>query len=275
MRVVPAISLLVSLSLLAGCSGNKAPNAAPSASPPATSSAAPPSPATPPAQTPVTARAVHDNNDLYEFDYSYPASAGAIPALKALLDTDLDKTRTGLIADAREGRKLSQESDFPYHPYSHHIEWQVVTDLPAWLSMSTLVGTYSGGAHPNYGYDTILWDRIAGKRRAPTDLFASKSALSASLRAPFCKELDRQRAKKRGGEEPSGRISEFAECIDPAEQTVILGSSNGKAFDRIGVLVAPYAAGPYAEGSYEVTVPVTASVLAAVKPEFRNSFVAK
>jgi hypothetical protein len=72
-----------------------------------------------------------------------------------------------------------------------------------------------------------------------------------------------------------GGITEFEECIDPAEQTVILGSSNGKAFDRIGVLVSPYAAGPYAEGSYEVTVPVTAKALAAIKPEFRNSFVVK
>jgi len=150
-----------------------------------------------------------------------------------------------------------------------------VTDLPAWLSLSTLVGFYTGGAHPNYVYDTILWDRIAGKRRAPADLFASKAALAASIREPFCKELDKQRARKREGQDLGGGISEFEQCIDPTEQTVILGSSNGKAFDRIGVLVSPYAAGPYAEGSYEVTVPVTAKVLAAVKPEFRATFVAR
>ncbi|MFM2371785.1 MAG: hypothetical protein RIS85_1507 [Pseudomonadota bacterium] len=275
MRVVPAISLLVSAAVMAGCSGDKTPNASSSASPSAAAPAAPAPPAAPSAQTPVTAREVHESNDLYEFDYTYPANAGAIPALKDLLDKDLEKARSELAADAREGQTASKEGGFPFNPYSHSVEWKVVTDLPAWLSLSTLVGFYSGGAHPNYGYDTILWDRIAGKRRAPVDLFTSKAALSAAIRAPFCKELDKQRAKKRGGEALGGGITEFEECIDPAEQTVILGSSNGKAFDRIGVLVSPYAAGPYAEGSYEVTVPVTAKALAAIKPEFRNSFVVK
>jgi hypothetical protein len=179
------------------------------------------------------------------------------------------------VSDAKEGQKDAKENGYPFNPYSHSVEWQVVTDLPAWLSMSTLVGFYSGGAHPNYGYETILWDRIAGKRRVPAELFASKAALAAAIRAPFCKELDKQRARKRDGLDRGSGITEFDECIDPAAQTVILGSSNGKAFDRIGVLVSPYAAGPYAEGSYEVTVPVTQKVLAAVKPEFKAAFVAR
>ena len=64
----------------------------------------------------------------------------------------------------------------------------------------------------------------------------------------------------------------FYDCIKPSEQTVILGSSNGKAFDKIGILVGPYAAGPYAEGDYELTFPVTARLLAAAKPEYRAAF---
>lgn len=227
-----------------------------------------------PVQTPVAAREVHEDNELYQFDYSYPASAGAVPALKALLDADLEKTRSNLKTEATEAQKLSKDGSFPFNPYSHSVEWTVVTDLPAWLSLSTIVGTYTGGAHPNYVFDTLLWDRIAGKRRAPADLFVSKAALSAAIRDPFCKELDRQRAKKRQGQD-AGEIDEFSKCIDPVAETVILGSSNGKAFDRIGVLVAPYSAGPYAEGDYEVTVPVTQKVLDAVKPEFKPTFVVR
>jgi hypothetical protein len=67
---------------------------------------------------------------------------------------------------------------------------------------------------------------------------------------------------------------EFDACLDPASVTVILGSANGQGFDRIGFLIDPYAAGPYAEGDYEVTLPVTGKVLAAVKPEFRSAFAA-
>ena len=53
---------------------------------------------------------------------------------------------------------------------------------------------------------------------------------------------------------------------------MILGSSNRKTFTRIGILVAPYSAGPFAEGTYEVTVPVTPAIIAAVKPQYRASF---
>ena len=73
----------------------------------------------------------------------------------------------------------------------------------------------------------------------------------------------------------AGSADMFDECIDPVAETVILGSSNGQSFNRIGILVPPYEAGPYAEGDYEVTVPVTSAVLAAVKPEYRSSFSAK
>lgn len=264
------VLFLTPLVLLAACSGEKPPAPAPSTNAPV----AAPMPPEPPVQTPVTAREVHEKNELYEFDYSYPAVAGAVPELKALLDKELEEARRELKAQATEGRKAAKESGFPYHPYTHTVEWKVVTDLPAWLSLSTVVGFYSGGAHPNYVYDTVLWDRIAAKRRAPVDLFTSKEALRGAIRARFCEELDRQRARKRSGS-GMGDIPEFSDCIDPTEQTVILGSSNGKAFDRIGILVAPYAAGPYAEGDYEVTLPVTQKVLDAVRPEFKAAFVAR
>lgn len=261
--------LMVSVLALAACSVKEEnPTAAASENPTTVAPAAPEVPA----QTPVAAREVDEENDTYDFAYSYPASAGAIPALKAVLDAELVKSRRDLKTEAEEGKKLAKESGFPFNPYSYSVEWKVVTDLPAWLSLSTLVGTYSGGAHPNYVFDTVLWDRIAGKRRNPVDLFVSKAALTAAIRAPFCKELDRQRARKRQGEGIGG-IPEFDECIDPLEQTVILGSSNGKAFDRIGVLVPPYAAGPYVEGDYEVTLPVTQKVLDAVRPDFKATFV--
>ncbi|MDT0508782.1 PdaC/SigV domain-containing protein [Novosphingobium sp. MMS21-SN21R] len=271
MRAIALIPLLV----VAACSVSREPDASASASAEPSAMATPPVPPSLPVQTPVTARSVTEENDLYEFTYSYPAAAGAVPALKEWLDADLDKARAELVSDAKEGQADAKTNGYPFNPYSHSVEWQVVTDLPAWLSLSTLVGFYSGGAHPNYGYDTILWDRIAGKRRVPADLFTSKAALSAAIRDAFCKELDKQRARKREGQDLGGGVTEFDQCIDPAEQTVILGSSNGKAFDRIGVLVSPYAAGPYAEGSYEVTVPVTPKVLAAVKPEFKAAFVAR
>ena len=41
------------------------------------------------------------------------------------------------------------------------------------------------------------------------------------------------------------------------------------------MVVAPYAAGPYVEGDYEVTLPVTAKLLALVRPQYRKFFAVK
>ena len=61
----------------------------------------------------------------------------------------------------------------------------------------------------------------------------------------------------------------FDECQKVADATVLAGSSNGKAFDRIGIWFGPYVAGPYAEGAYELNFPVDAKVRAAVKAAAR------
>jgi len=232
--------------------------------------------ASPAAKVPVTAREVSVSDDLMEFSYSYPASAGAVPALRALLDADIAKQKKDLRVQAIGMRKEARESGFPFRPPGYWAAWQTVTDLPGWLSLSAEVSTYEGGAHPNHGFDTILWDRQAGRRRDPVDLFSSGTALSAAIRASFCRALDAQRREKRGGDgRLDGGIGEFDACIDPLENgTLILGSSGGQAFDRLGILVPPYNAGPYAEGSYEVTLPVTGAVMRAVRPEFRAAFAA-
>lgn len=261
--------------LLVACQQEKA-TSEPTAGASASAKPASPMPPVPAPGAKSVARAVKESNDLYEFEYSYPAQAGGIPELKAWLDADLDKQKAELVKASKEDKASAATGDYPYNAHSASTEWKVVTDLPGWLSLSTLVAGYSGGAHPNYAYGSILWDRVANRRREVSDLFQSKSALSDAIRAPFCNALDAQRARKRQvAKIDRGSGDEFDQCIDPLESTLILGSSNHRAFDRIGVLVAPYSAGPYAEGDYEVTLPVTPAVIAALKPEYRPVFVAK
>jgi hypothetical protein len=222
------------------------------------------------------ARAVKEENDLYDFEYSYPAQAGGIPDLKAWLDADLARQKADLVKGAKEDKAAAAGESFPYNAHSASSEWKVVTDLPGWLSLSTIVGSFTGGAHPNYGYSAILWDKAANRRREVPDLFQSKAALSDAIRPAFCNALDAQRARKRQvAKIDRGSGDEFDQCIDPLEAALILGSSNHQTFDRIGVLVGPYSAGPYAEGDYEVTLPVTLAILAAVKPEYRAAFAVK
>lgn len=219
-----------------------------------------------------TARKVAVENELYSFAYAWPAAASAIPQLAAALEADLARQQGELAAQAAEDRKAREGEDFPYHQHMRTIEWQVVTQIPGWLSLSSHGAGYSGGAHGMTWFGSLLWDKAANQEREVTDLFKSAAALSAAIRTPFCAALDRERARRRGA--PVNRASgdTFDECIDPVKSTLILGSSNRRQFDRIGVLVGPYEAGPYAEGEYEVTLPVTAAVLAGVRPEYRAAF---
>lgn len=230
-----------------------------------------PLPEASPSAAPVE-RKVAERNDAFEFEYSWPAAASAIPELVVELEADLARQRRELAAAAREGQAAARENGLTYNPYAHAVNWSVVTELPGWLSLSAAAYSYTGGAHPNHWSQALLWDKAAGKSHQAADLFTSKAALSEAIRAPFCAALNRERSARRGEPVRSDSGEMFTECIDPTDSTVILGSSNGQQFDRIGVLVAPYEAGPYAEGDYEVTLPVTRAVMAAVKPQYRAVF---
>lgn len=262
---LPSIALLA----LAACSPARDEAPVPKAS--ATTVAAP-APTAPPSGPPAQARSVEDKTPLYDFDYSYPAAAAAIPALKAWLDSDLEGQRSDIKQQAIEGRDAAKDSGFPFNPYGHSTGWDVVAALPGWLSLSAQRWEFTGGAHGNPWSEGLLWDKSTNSRRDAFGLFTSKAALSAAIRTPFCDALDKQRAERR--EVPVDRAGGdmFDACIDPVDSTVILGSADKQHFTRIGVLVDPYEAGPYVEGNYEVTVPVTAAVLKAVKPEYRAAF---
>jgi hypothetical protein len=144
----------------------------------------------------------------------------------------------------------------------------VVADLPRFLSLSASFYEYSGGAHGNGAYDALVWDRRARAAIDPKAMF-NPAALQQALGAQWCARLKAER-KERLGENYSD--DSVFPCPAIKDLTVLVGSSDKRAFNRIGLLAAPYVAGSYAEGSYEVTLPVTAQVIAAVRPQYKAAF---
>jgi hypothetical protein len=211
-------------------------------------------------------------NANYNFAYSYPTAAGRIPALKARLDKEAAAEQKDIASEAKDARAEAKENGSPFNPYDSTTEWQVVTDLPGWLSLSGFSSRYEGGAHPQHEPTALLWDKAKNREVKATDLFVSKAALSKAILSPFCESLNRERAKKRGAPVDPKSKDPFDTCFDPAGSVVILGSADHAHFTRIGILMGPYEAGPYVEGDYEVTLPVTPAVLAIVRPEYRNAF---
>ena len=216
--------------------------------------------------------AFEQETDAYEFSYGWPARISAIPPLADRLARERDESLAELKQEAEAWQQEGEERGFSAPRYAYSKDWQVVTDLPRFLSLSAEVYSYSGGAHGMSVSDALVWDREAGKALKPSAMFLSDGAIDRAVQNRFCDELDRQRERKRGA--PVVRSDDgFNDCIAPsANGTLILGSSSGEAFDRIGFLVPPYNAGPYAEGGYEVTLPVDAALIDAVKPEYQRFF---
>ncbi len=220
------------------------------------------------------ARQVSERTDLFVFEYSYPQAAGDTEGLAGWLDNRLERERRRLSARAAQGREEASDNGFPFNTYSSETAWEVAADLPNWLSLSASQSFYYGGAHPNYGFDTIVWDKENDTVREPISFFTSAEALDEALGPQLCEALNAEREERRGEPVEEGSDDTFDACIKPDETNLLLGSTNGESFNRIGIQIAPYLAGPYAEGSYEFTFPVTEELLETVRDEYRGAFAA-
>ncbi|WP_234029193.1 DUF4163 domain-containing protein [Aurantiacibacter spongiae] len=267
--------------MLAGCdmvAGDPDPVATATATPAMTATPTPTG--TTPAEAQGGARQVNEVTDTFVFDYSYPKEAGDIPGLARWLDSRLERERNRLAQQAARGQREARDNGFPFNKYSSGAEWKVIADLPDWLSLSAQIDSYSGGAHPNYGFDSIIWDKRENRPREPMSFFTSAEALDDALGDRLCDALDAERKERRGEQyDPAANDSPyddaFSACVKADETNLLLGSSNGRTFDRIGIQIAPYLAGPYAEGTYEFTFDMTPELLDKVRPEFREAFTAR
>jgi len=226
------------------------------------------------------ARAVkhEERTNSFHFAYAYPAAAAAIPALKAWLDAESNKLRAALADYAKENGASSakeakaKEGSDSYFAFEVTKEWTVITELPGWLSLFGHHYGDSGGVHGNWCSSALLWDKVASRARKPLALFRSKAAFNAALGSAYCAALDAERSKRRNGNFNRTSGDQFDSCLDPSKVTILLGSTDNVRFTRIGLMADPYMAGPYAEGDYEITLPVTPAVIAAVRPQYRGAF---
>lgn len=223
---------------------------------------------TPPAAE--LARDITEKNDLYAFSFSYPETLGSVPALKERLDEQANREEADLQKAARQASEEAREEGFPYNRYMVTIEWKLAGKTDNWLSLVENGSTYFGGAHGNYGLSSVLWNIGSQRLLEPMMLFESKEAFAKALGDRYCDALDTQRMARRGGELDEGDDT-FNRCPDIDELELVL-LSNGTKFDRVMLYAAPYVAGPYVEGDYEVELSIDDAIRAVVKPRYREDF---
>ena len=214
---------------------------------------------------------VSSKDGLLEFDYGWPAEAAAIPALDARFRDEMEQGRTEALATAEDDRALRRTGDAPFNAHMYSRSWTTAGQSPRLLSLISETHFFTGGAHPNHGVDSLLWDRATHKEIGVADLFDPPTRFAALVSKPWCDSLNGERIKKRGEQPKPGEM--FWDC-PPLDDLAIVPLDDDKdgLFEGIRFSAAPYVAGPYAEGQYDVDLPVNATLMTAMRPEYRASF---
>jgi hypothetical protein len=214
---------------------------------------------------------IKSSDELLEFDYSWSREAAAVPALDGRFRRDAMRHKASAIASAKIDRRARLATGGGWNPHSFSRSWETVGQSGRLLSLIELTGVYSGGAHPNSGSRALLWDRRLSRELPLPAVLRPGLSWTGAVRGAFCVLLDRERAENRG--ETIVRGPWPNNCPPLGELTVAPADkdSDGR-FDHLRVIADSYVAGPYAEGSYEFDLPITATMVSRLKAEYLPSF---
>jgi len=255
---------ILTLLPLAACNNQAEPAATSNLATPALATAS--TPAEPPAKP-----FVYDvENDLIEFHYGWSAEAAAVPQLAQRFRKDMEKREAKLLGGAKGDKASREKKGFDFHPYMSSTQYDTAGQTERLLSLKVDVGSYEGGAHGNHGISSVLWDRQAGNEIKDVDLFAEAANRDRLLTQRWCDALNKAREEKRGAPAGGGM---FDDCPKLDEIAIIPTDKdkNGR-FELLTLIASPYVAGPWAEGDYEIELPVTGDLVAGLKSDYRPSF---
>lgn len=237
----------------------------------ACSAGAQPAPA-PEEAGPVTRQTANRESQLLDFEYSWPQAIASEPQLVAWLSDDLSKSYDESLKDARENKADMEKFGGPFNQNMFTRIWTLEGQTVRLFSLVANTSTFTGGAHPNHNSSALLWDRTTHAEVKLAELFQSAEVFEKTVRPQFCKLLDAERLKKREGETLDG---DFSKCPQFSDLTILpVGGKGTGPFHLIRLIADPYVAGPYVEGDYEISVPVSAALIAGLRPEYRSDFMA-
>jgi Deacetylase PdaC len=214
-----------------------------------------------------------EKSPLVDMHLRVPANAMAIAPLKNRI-LELDKAD---IDEAKADAKEDKEDNPSFHPYSIDTVWRVTFENDAVISLSGETNADTGGAHPNQGFQTIVWDKKSNRSVPIENLFGPdqvKAALTAI--ADAAAKTWTKLYTERSGQSP-GKDADLIETgisANPGKlKTYALTYAKGETVANGIVLL--YGAGqtwPHVLGDFRVAVP--AAVFAKfLAPQWQNLFV--
>lgn len=217
-------------------------------------------------------------NRYADADYSWSAEAAAVPALVKSFRADMAKARANSIECGKLETEARRRIGSPLPAVICSSSTKVTTSGQSarLLSLARQHWAFTGGAHGNGATTALLWDRKLRREISFGSLFAKVNGFSSALRDPYCRALDKERKKRRWSGYQPGVVPEFDACPKFSDLALIPADSNRNGqFDRIHLIAAPYTAGSFAEGEYDIALPVTIPLIAALKREYLSSFEAQ
>ena len=237
------MAALALVTLLAACEQKPAPP------PPAPTA---PAPAVAPA-APVRPLAFDQADAASKVALRLPAEIAGFPALHAMLyDREVAGLKT-FTAKAQTDRKAST-GQFPWRPYARQGQWFLAAEASPLVALRALWFEDTGGAHPNHGGASLLWDTTSNSEVQPKALFRADADMTALDKA-ICDAVATAKTRREG----AVPLNDMFSCPKWTETVLVPAASTTPG--KIGGLTAiidPYVVGPYSEGDYEVTVPVSA-----------------
>lgn len=134
----------------------------------------------------------------------------------------------------------------PAVPYELLITYETLKASSRVISAVFFISTAMGGAHPEPGLATFVYDNRDGRRLSYSDVFATQEGLPRAL-ATFCREA----LAKQLGDRAVADMLEAGTAPEIANFDLFALVGSG-----VRIYFPPYQAAPYSEGYLNVTVPL-------------------
>jgi hypothetical protein len=197
-----------------------------------------------------------EKTKLYTLTLHVPAAAMAIAPLQtrimALYAADAAQTRTDAKADS--------EGNPAFQPYDVSATWRVTFENEAVISLSADIYADTGGAHPNGAFQTLVWDKQAGRPVPLMNLFAAGQAPAAfAAIASAARKAWEKTYLQRSGQKPGPNADMAKDGIGAdAEKLKTYALTYAKGETRANGIVLLYGAGevwPHVLGDFRLSVP--------------------
>jgi len=210
-----------------------------------------------------------DTTDDAQVKLTLPDPIRSYPELHTRLYDEGKASLTRFLDQARKDRAEASAGGFVSPAYYHTINWKIAAQSSRFLSLYAEEDDYQGGAHPNSGFQALLWDKTRNGLIPAGNLFAPGASL-AGVDTYLCHQIEAARARRTGA--PVNQTQSGFPCPDIRDSRLILIPStlDGK-IGAIDVLYAPYEVGPYAEGPYEVRIPQN-QLQGVLNPAYADQF---